>query len=280
VRLVPQLPSRCRDVDAPSTTDTGVAHIVTWIADCGASGIAGEGIRIVGIEQSSIDVLVSVTGASGPPLHAVLNAATTAWMVPATPQLGEVLASYGALGVEHMLTGYDHVLFVVALTLLVGTLRRLVIAVTGFTLGHSLTLSLATLDLLRVPTAPIEAMIAASIVLLAAEVAARGRRATLVARVPFIVTSIFGLLHGVGFAGALREIGLPQAATVPALAAFNVGVEVGQLGVVGACLLLGVVIRRVAAFELLRDVRLAAYPIGLVAAFWTIERVVAALGLQ
>jgi len=147
-------------------------------------------------------VLVSIVGASGAPLHAVLSSTTTAYAVPATPRLRQVFASYGALGVEHILTGYDHVLFVVALTLLVGTLRGLLIAVTGFTLGHSLTLSLATFDVIHIPSPPIEAMIAGSIVVLAAEVAAPGRRDTLVVRAPWLVTTIFGLFHGLGFAGA------------------------------------------------------------------------------
>jgi len=253
---------------------------VRWVLDCSPSGLAAGAVRIVGLEQSSNDVLVSIVGASGAPLHAVLSSTTTAYAVPATPRLRQVFASYGALGVEHILTGYDHVLFVVALTLLVGTLRGLLIAVTGFTLGHSLTLSLATFDVIHVPSPPIEAMIAGSIVVLAAEVAAPGRRDTLVVRAPWVVTTIFGLFHGLGFAGALREIGLPNAATVPALAAFNIGVEVGQLGIVCACVLLGALLRRVRAIESLRDARLAAYPIGLIAAFWTIERVATALSVN
>jgi hydrogenase/urease accessory protein HupE len=278
VRLVPQLPPRCHELEAPATRDAGVASITTWVVDCGASGLAGASIRIVGLEESSNDVLVSVIGVRGEPLHAVLSSTAPAYQVPATPSLHQVFLSYGQLGVEHILTGYDHLLFVVALTLLVGTLRRLLIAITGFTLGHSLTLSLATLNVLDVPAPPIEAMIAGSIVVLAHEIAARGRRDTLVVRAPWLVTTIFGLFHGLGFAGALREIGLPHAATIPALAAFNVGVELGQVGIVCACLLLGFIVRRLRAFETLRDARLAAYPIGLMAAFWTIERVVAALG--
>ena len=280
VRLVPQLPPRCHELDAPATSDAGVASITTWVIDCGASGLASGSIRIVGLEESSNDVLVSVIGLRGAPLHAVLSSTSTVYAVPATPSLRHVFLSYGQLGIEHILTGYDHVLFVVVLTLLVGTLSRLLIAVTGFTLGHSLTLSLATLDVLDVPALPIEAMIAGSIVVLATEVAAGGRRDTLVVRAPWLVTTIFGLFHGLGFAGALREIGLPHAATIPALAAFNVGVELGQVGIVCACLLLGFILRRLRAFETLRDARLAAYPIGLLAAFWTIERVVAALGFN
>jgi hydrogenase/urease accessory protein HupE len=280
VRLEPRLPARCHELDPAARTDNGIASISTWVVDCGAPGLAGESIRIRGLEQSSTDVLVTVIGLHGPPLHVVLSSVATTYTVPATPHLRQVFSSYGQLGVEHILTGYDHVLFVVALTLLVVTLRRLLIAVTGFTLGHSLTLSLATLDVIHVPAPPIEAMIAGSIVVLAAEVAARGRRDTLIVRAPWLVTTIFGLFHGLGFAGALREIGLPHAATVPALAAFNIGVEVGQLGIVCACLLVGVLLRRLTALAPLLDVRLAAYPIGLIAAFWTIERVVTALAIQ
>jgi hypothetical protein len=244
VRLVPQLPQSCRELDAPATSDAGVASITTWVVECGPSGLAGGAVRIVGLEQSSNDVLVSIVGASGAPLHAVLSSTTTAYAVPATPRLRQVFASYGALGVEHILTGYD------------------------------------TFDVIHVPSPPIEAMIAGSIVVLAAEVAAPGRRDTLVVRAPWVVTTIFGLFHGLGFAGALREIGLPNAATVPALAAFNIGVKVGQLGIVCACVLLGALLRRVRAIESLRDARLAAYPIGLIAAFWTIERVATALSVN
>jgi hydrogenase/urease accessory protein HupE len=278
VRLVPDLPATCHDAAEPTTTDTGVAILTRWIVDCGDADLAGGTVRVVGLEQSSNDVLLSIVSSRGARLTAVLTASVPAYTVPSVPGLGRVLTDYGALGVRHILTGYDHVLFVIALTLLVGRLRDLAIAVTGFTLGHSLTLSLATLNLVQIAPAPVEALIAASIVVLAAEVAARGYRTTLVTRAPWLVTAIFGLFHGLGFAGALREIGLPYRQTVPALAAFNVGVELGQLGIVCVCLAIGALLRRVRAPQALRDARLAAYAIGVLAAFWTFERIVVAFG--
>jgi hydrogenase/urease accessory protein HupE len=276
-RLVPQLPAACRDLVSPTTTDVGTAFVTSSIVDCGPAGLAGTTLQVLGLEQSSVDVLLSVIPARGATVHAVLSASAASYALPAASSLPAVLRGYAALGVHHILTGYDHLLFVVALTLLVASRRELLIAVTGFTLGHSLTLSLATLNLVQVPAAPIEALIAASIVVLAAEVAAHRPCQTLPTRAPWLVTTLFGFLHGLGFAGALREIGLPQDATVPALAAFNLGVELGQLGIVAVCLAVRALLRRVPATAPLRDGRLVAYPIGLLAAFWTCQRVVLAL---
>ena len=187
---------------------------------------------------------------------------------------GEVAWAYFVLGVEHILAGIDHLLFVLALLLLVRGARRLVATITAFTVAHSLTLVAATLGWVRVPGPPVEAIIALSIVFVAAEVITglRGRRG-LTTRSPWIAAFSFGLLHGLGFAGALAEVGLPQVAIPVALLTFNVGVEVGQLLFVAGVLLL----RRVAspALPLIgRRVSAAtAYGIGSVAAFWTIERV-------
>jgi hydrogenase/urease accessory protein HupE len=275
-RLVPALPPACRALDEPAVDDAGNATITRWTVDCGPTGLTGATLRVLGIDQSSIDVLVRIVPISGPPLHSVLSASATTWTLPVKARLADVLASFGKLGVRHILSGYDHVLFVLALTLFVRSLRELVIAITGFTLGHSLTLTLATLNLLRVPPAPVEVLIACSIVLVAAEVVRRSDRPTLSARAPWLVTAIFGLFHGLGFAGALREAGLPYGQTAPALAAFNVGVELGQLGIVCACLMLAALIRRVPLPPALRDPRIAAYAIGILGAFWTLERLAVA----
>jgi hydrogenase/urease accessory protein HupE len=277
VQLIPQLPRDCGETSEPAVVDGGVAIVSSWSVDCGPAGIAGRRIDIVGLDRSSIDVLVSVVSASGETRNAVLNArAGTFYVVPRARGVGETLRDYARLGVEHILSGYDHLLFVLALTVMVRAPRRLIVAVTGFTLGHSLTLSLAALGTIEVPSAPVEALIAASILVLAVEIAGRGHT-TLTTRVPWLVTTGFGLLHGLGFAGALREIGLPEGATMPALAGFNAGVEIGQLAVVCLALAAGALLAR--APPALRDPRLAAYPIGFVAAFWTIERTLSALAL-
>lgn len=183
--------------------------------------------------------------------------------------VGEIASAYLALGLEHILSGIDHLLFVLSLLFLVGFRRRLVWTVTAFTAAHSLTLASAALGWLTLRSAPVEACIALSIVLVAAE--ALRSRATLARRWPALVAFIFGLVHGLGFAGALQEIGLPQQHLAVALLTFNLGVEAGQLLVVGAAWALVIGLRRLPRAALLRVPAL--YAIGTVAAFWSLQRV-------
>jgi opacity protein-like surface antigen len=188
--------------------------------------------------------------------------------------LGEVAWAYLVLGVEHILGGIDHLLFVLALLLIVRGSLRIVATITAFTLAHSITLVAATLGWIHMPGPPVEAIIALSIVFVAAEVVhgLRGKPA-LTARSPWVVAFSFGLLHGLGFAGALAEVGLPQKAIPVALLMFNVGVEVGQLVFVAAALLLGVLFVKLVTVRPAWTTGLVAYGIGSVAAFWTVERV-------
>lgn len=184
---------------------------------------------------------------------------------------GEVARAYGLLGVEHILTGVDHLLFVISLLLLVGFRRRLVGTITAFTLAHSLTLASSAMGWLVLRSPPVEACIALSIMLVAAE--ALHDRDTLARRWPALVAFLFGLVHGLGFAGALKDIGLPEQHVSIALLSFNLGVEAGQLGVVAAAWGLSAVMARHASRWPWRAVAL--YVIGTVAAFWSITRVVA-----
>jgi hydrogenase/urease accessory protein HupE len=184
------------------------------------------------------------------------------------------------LGVEHILGGIDHLLFVLCLVLLVDGAKRLLATITAFTLAHSVTLALATLGLVRVPSRPVEASIALSIVLLAVELVRRfrGEEGTTVRR-PWLVSFLFGLLHGLGFAGALSEIGLPAGDIPLALFLFNVGVELGQIAFVAVVLGVLAIGRRLirrGAFALPRWAPLVpAYGIGCVSAAWLFERVAA-----
>ena len=187
--------------------------------------------------------------------------------------MGEIARAYVVLGVEHILSGFDHLLFVAALLFLVGFNRRLVWTITAFTLAHSLTLALASLGWLTLRPAPVEASIALSIVLVVVE--ALNRRETLARRLPALVAFLFGLVHGLGFAGALSAIGLPQKHLAVALLTFNIGVEIGQLMAVAAgwC-----------AWRLVRDTRFAQrarvpllYGMGSVAACWSWMRIAALL---
>ncbi|MBA2961731.1 MULTISPECIES: HupE/UreJ family protein [Ramlibacter] len=183
----------------------------------------------------------------------------------------DVAATYALLGVEHILSGFDHLLFVISLLFLVGFQRRLVATITAFTLAHSITLAASALGALSLRPPPVEATIALSIVLVAME--ALRRDDTLTRRWPALVAFLFGLVHGLGFAGALAEIGLPARHATIALLTFNVGVEAGQLLVVAVCGVLLLAVRRLPRLEIGRQVAL--YAIGSVAAYWTIGRLAA-----
>jgi hydrogenase/urease accessory protein HupE len=186
---------------------------------------------------------------------------------------GEIASAYTMLGIEHILSGYDHLLFVFGLLFLVGFQRRLVWTITAFTAAHSLTLASAALGWLTLRSPPVEAAIALSIVLVAGE--ALHQRHTLARRWPALLAFLFGLVHGLGFAGALKEIGLPQNFLPTALLTFNIGVEIGQLMTVAAAWLLWQALRRWPKIELARKPML--YGIGSVAAYWSWLRVMAIL---
>jgi hydrogenase/urease accessory protein HupE len=187
--------------------------------------------------------------------------------------MGEIASAYTLLGVEHILGGIDHLLFVISLLFLVGFQRRLVWTITAFTAAHSLTLASSALGWLTLRSAPVEASIALSIVLVAGE--ALHRRETAARRWPAVVAFLFGLVHGLGFAGALQEIGLPENHLLVALLAFNVGVELGQLMTVGVCWCLWRIAGRWPAAQRLRTALL--YVIGSVAAYWSWLRIAAVL---
>jgi len=184
------------------------------------------------------------------------------------------------LGVTHILTGADHLAFVLGLVLLVGLNRRLVWAVTAFTLAHSLTLGASALGWVHAPSATIEALVALSIVFVARELAVSRDRQGLTAQAPWLIAFAFGLLHGFAFAGALAEVGLPQDAIPLALLLFNLGVEAGQLLFIGAVMLLLLALRRglpqLSRNKAATSRRLAAYAMGCLAAALFIGRAAAA----
>jgi len=189
--------------------------------------------------------------------------------------IGELARAYTVLGVEHILTGYDHLTFVLALLLLVGFNKRLLLTITAFTAAHSLTLAISALGLLTLRPPPVEATIALSIMLVAGEALHEGQ--TLSKRWPAVVAFLFGLVHGLGFAGALKEIGLPQQHLAVALLTFNVGVELGQLLVVAIAFAIYQALSRQPQLGATRARRPALYAIGSVAAYWSIARIAAML---
>lgn len=227
-----------------------------------------------GLGATLTDVLVRVERLDGTTLVSRVSPAEPQLLLASSPSLSSVAGTYLVLGVEHILFGIDHLLFVLALLLLVSGTRRLVGTITAFTVAHSITLATATLGFVTMPVAPVEAVIALSIVFVAAEIL-HGQRGQpgLAARAPWIVAFVFGLLHGVGFAGALHEVGLPDNAIPLALLLFNVGVEIGQLAFVAAVLTFLWVASRPLANAPRWGAALPAYAIGTMAMFWTLQRI-------
>jgi HupE / UreJ protein len=233
--------------------------------DCTPGGLQGT-IALRGGSSGRARVLTLVRFLDGRTIEAMLTEDAPTLVVEGAP--GRSAWAWLSLGVEHVLGGLDHLAFVLGLLLVVGvqSLRRLVATITAFTLAHSLTLALAATGTLVLATAPVEATIAASVVLVARE--ATHERPTLTRRAPWVVALVFGLVHGLGFAGALAAWGLPEGWLVPSLLCFNLGVELGQLVVVGIVVIVVRVLgRRHAPLR-----RVAAYAIGGLAAWWLVER--------
>jgi hydrogenase/urease accessory protein HupE len=245
------------------------------VIDGGADGLAGKRIEFAGLQATVTDVLVRVQMLDG--THSTtLVRPSQPWIEIATRQgLVAVAGAYLAHGIEHILFGFDHLLFVLALIVIVRNTRMLLLTVTAFTVAHSITLSLATLGVVHAPGPRVEACIALSILLVASEIARLQRgEPSLTASRPWAVAFSFGLLHGLGFASALIDIGLPQSDVPLALFAFNVGVELGQL--VFIALVLGVMrLAKQLPIPAIAEYRLrtaTSYFIGTAAAFWFVER--------
>jgi hydrogenase/urease accessory protein HupE len=253
------------------TTDG--AMVQTWQVHA-KDGLAGQQVQIVGLENTVSDALLRVEFVDGRSFVQRLTPAAPQATIPAEQRSSGVAATYLWLGIEHILLGYDHLLFVLGLVLLAASTRQLVMAITAFTAAHSITLAAAALRVVHVPPKPVEAMIALSIAFVALEIIrARQGRSGIAARFPWLIAFAFGLLHGFGFAGALSEIGIPEGHIPLALLFFNLGVEAGQLLFVAAVMLLAALGRGFWQ-PLPRWATLApAYAIGSLAMFWMIQRV-------
>jgi hypothetical protein len=237
------LPEGCAPRRAETLRFDGSAFVAEWVARC-PGGLEGGEIRVEGLERTATDVLVRYELVPGEPESQRLTAASTGFAVPAPQGRTGVVTTYVRLGVDHILRGIDHLMFVFALILLVRDRRQLVGAVTAFTLAHSLSLAAATLGWIAVPAPPVEAVVALSIMFLAADLARpEGRGFGMTGRFPWLVAFAFGLLHGLGFARALLEVGLPEGEVPLALFAFNLGVEAGQLLFIALVLAAGTLLR-------------------------------------
>jgi len=269
-----QLPANWQTIGEPRVRRLSDSHLHRRVVSVPGGDIDGATIRFAGLEATITDVFVRISWLNGVETTAVARPGQPWFEIQGQRSTWQVAGDYTLLGIEHILSGYDHLTFVLALLLIVSGWRRLLLTVTSFTLAHSITLAAATLGLLWLPGPPIEATIALSILFLASELVKVHRGYTsLTARYPWIVAFVFGLLHGFGFAGALTEVGLPQNEIPLALLMFNVGVELGQLMFIAAVLVLIEVLRRIRKDWPSWIQQLPAYGIGGLAAFWLIERV-------
>jgi hydrogenase/urease accessory protein HupE len=273
--LDPEFSGRTSLASPPSARATRDAVVRTWTLSADEP-LRGQSVAIRGLEATLTDALVRIEFADGATWVERLTPQQPAATIPAATTGLAIAGEYFGLGVEHILLGIDHLLFVLALVVLVRNRWQLVSAITAFTVAHSITLALATLGFVRVPQAPVEAVIALSVAFVAAEIV-RSRRGHggFAARAPWTVAFAFGLLHGFGFAGALAEVGLPAANIPVALLFFNLGVEAGQLLFIGAVLAAAALARRI-RFATPRWAGLVPpYAIGSVAMFWVAQRIAA-----
>ena len=276
------LPAGCARASEPRSAMINGAVTQRWTARC-AGGLSGGTIHIAGLSATMTDVLARLERLDGSTQVTRLTPSSPSFVVAAPAGALGIARTYTVLGVEHILSGIDHLLFVLALIIITHGGWTLVKTVTAFTVSHSITLSLAALGYVHVPQPPVEAAIALSIVFVAAEIV-RGRqgRLGLTARAPWIVALTFGLMHGLGFAGGLSEAGLPDGHVPTALLFFSIGVETGHFLFIGVVLSLIALGHRTASrFAPIGDQRsasirlLPAYAIGSVAMFWVIQRLAA-----
>ena len=273
-QMRPVLPHGCAIVSAINRRGSTTALVSDAAVRCSRS-VAGGRIGITGLATAQTDLIVRVAPLGRAVQMLRLTPARPLATIAVRAGRWQVAASYFGIGIEHIVFGYDHLLFVLCFVLLLSDVRRIVVAVTAFTVAHSLTLVGTTLGFVGLPSASVETVIALSILFLAVEVLKKQPgQPRLSERAPWVVAFGFGLLHGFGFAGALSEIGLPEGEVPMALLAFNVGVEVGQIAIVlvGAGLL--TLVRRMALPIAARFIRWSAYAIGIIAGIWFIERLI------
>ncbi len=252
------------------------ASVTTWSIVC-SHCLAGTSISFQNLSTTMVDVLVQISFIDGRYYTGLVTPSSAVFKIPKRDSEASVFRSYLTFGVEHILTGWDHLLFVLGLVLLVTNGHRLLWAITGFTVGHSVTLVLAILGFVAVDRRPVEALVALSIVLLGVE-NVRYRRTgveTLAVRWPWLVSSAIGLIHGLGFAGALSEYGLPAYARYLSLFAFNLGVEVGQLTFVVGLIIAAFLLNRATQKELIWVQSAAIWLVGVSGAYWFVQRTVA-----
>ena len=274
VPLRPVWPPACEVLNASPMQLEGTGRVGNWQLRCdalGEDGLVGSVLGIDGLGPNQASAMVMVNLLDGRQYQQVLNAEQPEFVIPQESSAGEVVTDYSYLGMEHIWGGIDHLLFVFGLLLLVGGGARLLWTITAFTVGHSITLSLVTLGFFDYPVALVEFTIALSIFVLAVELT-RVSKHDILWRNPWWLAGGFGLLHGMGFAGALAETGLPQGNVPLALLFFNVGIEIGQIAFILVVLAIWFVIRKPLAPWQERVMPVPVYILGGLSAMWCIER--------
>lgn len=276
--ITPQLPASLQMVGSTRVQNVPGAQIEHATYRNNAESLTGQRIIINGISGLQTNVLLLIQLQDGTQHSAILRPASPEFTIPQKASKLKVAGDYWYMGTVHILQGVDHLLFVLALLLIVSGFKSLFKAVTAFTVAHSITLALSTLNIIHLPPAPTEAIIALSILFLATEIIHKHNGVTgLTERYPWIVAFVFGLFHGLGFAGALAEIGVPQHEISMALLMFNVGVESGQLLFIACVIGLFSLLRRLPVKTPDGSWRVLPYAIGSLAAYWTIDRVMSFL---
>jgi hydrogenase/urease accessory protein HupE len=276
--ITPNLPESLELLGSPNVQQVPGAQVEHTTYKNNAESLTGQIISINGLAALQTDVLLLIQLQDGTQHSAILRPGSPEFTIPMDASKLQVAGDYWRMGTIHILEGVDHLLFVLALLLIVTGFKQLLTAVTAFTVAHSITLALATLGVVHVPAAPTEAIIALSILFLATEIIHKHNgQFSLTERYPWVIAFVFGLFHGLGFAGALSEIGVPQNEVPLALLMFNVGVETGQLLFIAVVLSLIALLKRLPFTAPQGAWRVAPYAIGSVAAFWTIDRVMSFL---
>jgi hydrogenase/urease accessory protein HupE len=270
VPLLPVFSADCGSEGSDGGALEGTGVVTSFRLAC-RQGLVGQTIAISGLAENQASVLFSLETRDGYFYQTLLSANQTSFIVPAEPTGLQVMAEYLWLGMDHIWSGIDHLMFVFGLLLLVGWNKRLIWTITAFTAGHSVTLSLVTLGYMDYPVALVEFAIAVSIFVLALNLA-RKDHAGLFRRYPWWLAGGFGLLHGMGFAGALAEVGLPQSEVPLALLFFNIGIEVGQLAFIFATISVWQLLRRLVRGHEQQLLPVPVYVLGAFSAMWCIER--------
>jgi hypothetical protein len=278
VRLEPEISGGLLKAQ-PSVVDSGTGYQTRIWKDLplGKTGLGGRSVTIHGLDRSITDALVVVHYADGHDLQQILRPEQESLSLDPRGNNLPVL-TYVQLGITHILTGYDHLMFVLGLVLLVKNIPTLLKTITAFTVAHSITLAATALGAVHVNPAQIEALVALSIVFVAVELANLSLgRTSVTQKWPWLIAFAFGLLHGSAFAGALAEIGLPKGNIPAALLLFNIGVEIGQLLFVAVVLAVIWGLRRLKIGDITLLKPVPTYAIGACAAFWVFERLHAAI---